>query len=394
MDNLYDVCVIGAGPSGSYSAYLLAKLGYKVLLLDKSKFPRDKCCGGFLSARAQKYLKPWECDIPIHKTISSLKLYSHKMESIEWTSSSTLGATILRKDFDNFIVNKAIDQGTKFYDGISISKIQESDDRVEIYTSIGVFTSRFLIGADGAFSFTAKHTGLVSKFRLYKMGYTCSQIITIENEVDDQSTIELYCIPFIGGFGWCFPLKNGLNIGVGASTLSYKMLHRYFYEFAGKVLAQKNITYSSIYPKGAFLPAGGFTRPLCKGRTLLIGDASGGVDPFSGEGLEHAFASALLAVDSIRTGSFEHPDEICYRYKEKYNKEIMPERRISLLMAIASWKKGDLFFDLFKHDIGMMKGFEIIMTHNFPYKYIIHERIRYFATSFLNVLNPFRRLNK
>ena len=40
--SLYDVCVVGAGPSGAMCAYYLARQGKRVLLLDKHKFPRDK----------------------------------------------------------------------------------------------------------------------------------------------------------------------------------------------------------------------------------------------------------------------------------------------------------------------------------------------------------------
>ena len=49
--NEYDVIVCGGGPAGSTTAFYAAKAGMKVLLLDKSKFPRDKACGGLLTAR-------------------------------------------------------------------------------------------------------------------------------------------------------------------------------------------------------------------------------------------------------------------------------------------------------------------------------------------------------
>ena len=45
----FDAIVIGAGPAGSTAAYLLAKGGLHVLVLDKNEFPRDKLCGGLLT---------------------------------------------------------------------------------------------------------------------------------------------------------------------------------------------------------------------------------------------------------------------------------------------------------------------------------------------------------
>ena len=53
----YDVCVVGAGPSGSTCAYYLARQGRRVLLLDKQRFPRDKLCGDAVCARAQVHLE-------------------------------------------------------------------------------------------------------------------------------------------------------------------------------------------------------------------------------------------------------------------------------------------------------------------------------------------------
>jgi len=352
-------------------------MGYKVLLLDKSKFPRDKCCGGFLSAKAQRYLEHWKDDMPVQCTISSIKLFSSKMEYVQRKSPMILGSTIVRKDFDAFIVNKAVLQGTEFYDGITIYKILDDNKKVEIHTSKGLFACKILIGADGALSFTARHLGLIPRFPLYKFGYACSQIIKIDGFESDESILEFYCIPYLGGFGWCFPVKNGFNIGVGASAFSYKKLHDYYNKFTKLVLANKDLPSVSLSPKGAFVPAGGFFRTLCKGRVLLIGDASGGVDPFSGEGLEHAFASAALAVDSIHSQSLENSDMICHYYIERYNKEIMPERRISLLMALASWKKGELFFNLFKHNNNALEIFETIMTQNACYRDIMQKGLRY-----------------
>jgi len=56
-ENRFDAIVIGAGPAGSTAAYLLAKKGFKVLILDKKAFPRDKLCGGLLTWKTVKVLE-------------------------------------------------------------------------------------------------------------------------------------------------------------------------------------------------------------------------------------------------------------------------------------------------------------------------------------------------
>ena len=53
----YDVCIVGAGPSGATCAYYLAKRGKSVLVLEKKKFPRDKLCGDAVCTNAQTHLE-------------------------------------------------------------------------------------------------------------------------------------------------------------------------------------------------------------------------------------------------------------------------------------------------------------------------------------------------
>src|SRR5439155_24262654 len=52
----FDVCIVGAGPSGATCAWYRAKAGKKVLLLEKRKFPRDKICGDAVCLNAQNHM--------------------------------------------------------------------------------------------------------------------------------------------------------------------------------------------------------------------------------------------------------------------------------------------------------------------------------------------------
>ena len=53
MARNFDVVVVGGGPAGSSTAYVLASHGMKVALVEKKAFPREKLCGGLLSERAR-----------------------------------------------------------------------------------------------------------------------------------------------------------------------------------------------------------------------------------------------------------------------------------------------------------------------------------------------------
>lgn len=59
LKDSYDAVIVGAGPSGSYTAYCCAKKGLKVLLVDKKSFPRKKPCGGIISKENIKRYVPF-----------------------------------------------------------------------------------------------------------------------------------------------------------------------------------------------------------------------------------------------------------------------------------------------------------------------------------------------
>ena len=56
MKEYYDVIIVGVGPAGSTAGYLLSKFGFKVLLIDKFNFPRQKLCGGLLTFKAYRLI--------------------------------------------------------------------------------------------------------------------------------------------------------------------------------------------------------------------------------------------------------------------------------------------------------------------------------------------------
>src|SRR5690348_3818965 len=69
----YDAIIVGAGPAGSTCAYRLATAGASVLLLDRARFPRDKPCGGAVTARALREL-PVEIDDVVERVVSRFEL--------------------------------------------------------------------------------------------------------------------------------------------------------------------------------------------------------------------------------------------------------------------------------------------------------------------------------
>ena len=147
----YDVIVCGGGPSGSTTAFYAAKAGMKVLLIDKSKFPRDKACGGLLTARLfdelpelEPYIKP-----VIECASSDVNLYSPSMKyRIDFEFPVGTPWNITREVFDNAVLEAARDVGAEIMTQTRVSDF-EINGGVTVKTSKGDFKSKMVIGATG-----------------------------------------------------------------------------------------------------------------------------------------------------------------------------------------------------------------------------------------------------
>ena len=78
----YDVVVVGAGPSGSYSALCCAKLGLNTLLVDRQKFPRSKPCGGILEGK--KFTKYAPNMIGLQENITSFTTFYYSYRTCKF----------------------------------------------------------------------------------------------------------------------------------------------------------------------------------------------------------------------------------------------------------------------------------------------------------------------
>jgi geranylgeranyl reductase family protein len=330
----YDVTIVGAGPAGSTTAKFLSEKGYRVLLIDKEKFPRDKPCGGGLPSRVLQRYPYIVNDKIIEAYSSSGTVFSPSLKNkIEISKNTPIIATILREKFDFELVKFAIDAGTIFQEEKHVSAVQIFDDKARVIIKQGTdIDSEIIVGADGANSIIAKNTGL--RKRGTEKGVCILQEFEVDEKImDDYFKKSRHCyihsgFKTISGYGWVFPKKEHLNIGFGVIR-SYKKTpenklnliecyHKYITLLKEQGLIPKKLKETPI--KGGALP----TRPLEKtysDRILLVGDAAGFINPLSGEGIYYAMASGEIAARIIAealekkrtTQEFLSKYEICWR---------------------------------------------------------------------------------
>ncbi|MDY6965357.1 MAG: NAD(P)/FAD-dependent oxidoreductase [Halobacteriota archaeon] len=306
----YEVVVAGAGPSGSTAAKFLADMGLNVLMVDKSKFPRDKICGGSIPDNVIKdfdYLKNrndlFEC------LSSGGYVYSPSLKNVIKLDDSAYSIMVLRDKFDTGLANIAVDAGAEFIDGNGVKDIKVSTNKAEVTLEDGTkVETEIVIGADGVWSTVAKRSGLHQKWAPDEI----ASCIILETNVGEETIEEFFTekrfkythLKFNGifGYGWVFPKKEHLNIGIGAirsKTRPKPNLSVLFRDYIKMLKKDKMIPEDLEIGKcrGWPLP---LKLPLKKAycdRILLCGDAGGFVNPIDGGGIFYGMQTGKIAAD-------------------------------------------------------------------------------------------------
>jgi geranylgeranyl reductase family protein len=302
-----DVCIVGAGPAGSTAAKFLSEKGFKVSLIDKEKFPRDKPCGGGLPYQTLKRYPYVDNENFIDSYSFGGYAYSPSLNhKIVVSDKEPILAMTLRKKFDKNLVDLAIEKGANFVDGKAVVNVEITNNNALVFLNDGTSIScDIVIGADGVFSKIAEKTGL------RKRGQETGICIYNEYEVDEKTIDEivgkqrfvsiLSRFQSIYGYGWVFPKNKHLNIGIGEvgyrpknrPKINLINLYKNFFSTLKKLkIIPEELKINRYH--GGTLPIVPLKQTYCN-RTILVGDAAGFINPFSGEGIYYAMVSGEIA---------------------------------------------------------------------------------------------------
>ncbi len=305
---IYDFVVVGAGPSGSYTAFRLSKIGFKVLIIDKYEFPRDKLCGGCLSKRIERFF-PQGWKNLVKNEIKGGTLGYGGSSYITKFSGDTIAYIIHRRDFDNFLLESARESGAEFIPACEFESYITDKDWIKVHTSKGIFFTKYLVGADGFYSKVLKRLGF--KRRKY---YRAVEVF-IKGELSERVIIELGYVK--RGYLWVFPSGKG-TVSVGIASTGSENIALILKDYVERKFGVKDVGC-----KGWFIP---FTEKAedintGKGNILLVGDSANMTDPLLGEGIFYGlWGGELLFKSALK--DFDYVQEY---YRDYVNKEMVPE---------------------------------------------------------------------
>ena len=338
---MYDAIIVGAGPGGSSAAIYSNKFGLKSLLLDKSVFPRDKVCGDALSGKSVKLLDELGFIDDINKldgavinriifgnpNHSECELDLAKSRHKEHISN---GYVIPRFLFDDYLFQKA-KQSSDYKDGFTVTDLIFKDNY-----AIGVigndkngiereYYANVIMGADGPNSIVSKKAGL------YKMDMNHTAIgvrCYYENVGDLTDQIELHYVNEINpGYFWIFPSGGKTaNIGVGLQSSIIKQKKKNLFKIMKTIIKSQYFykRFKNAKPIGKpsrwSLPFGSIKRRNHGNGVLLLGDAAGLVDPFTGEGIGNAMVSGKIAAQTLL--SSKSANDYSSKYLSRYDKKL------------------------------------------------------------------------
>jgi flavin-dependent dehydrogenase len=278
-----NVAVVGAGPAGSLLAWKLAARGTSVAIFDASH-PREKPCGGGLTAKALALLPEAPADDPLPaRRIDRCVFESGEGERVDLDLTRPV-AIAARSDLDSWLLRRAVAAGAVHV----AERVVEVDADGGLRTAARAASFDLVVGADGSGSLVRRtFVGATPPARLtMAAGWFAT----------GASEMTIRFVPGLAGYLWLFPRLDHVGVGICAPLAAQPtrdLLARLRREAARSFPAmadEEAETYAHTIPSPSADPAS--LREIAGARWALVGDAAALADPITGEDFGHELLRA------------------------------------------------------------------------------------------------------
>lgn len=297
--------IIGAGPGGAAAAVRLAQRGVAdIVLVDKDRFPREKTCGSALSPNGLKVADELGIGADVKRLgyhIHSLRVVTPGQREMSLTTQEGAAVVLLRKHFDNLLVERARSLGVDFRHSFQARElIREGGRVVGVRSKDEELRADYVIVADGAHSIFSSDT---------RPRRTISTLMGWwEDFAFTPGTMEMLFDKNLSPlYGWLFPeSETRVNIGIcidgegrdGKKT--DRNVRAVFQQFLDDNFKDRLASARQIGKwKGHPISYTTWIRECTGEGIVFLGEAARMTHNATGEGIFHAMQSGIYAADAV-----------------------------------------------------------------------------------------------
>ena len=329
---MYELIVLGGGPAGAAAAITAARLGARVLLLERGHFPRHKVCGEFISPEALDLLASLLAGSPGFRVLEDAprvgraRLYIGRREL--GTALSPPAASISRFELDEALWQAAELAGVECRQQLGADAVSRTGESFTVMASGRLFQARAVINAAGRWSNLNRSPAPKNPSVGLKAHFASTE---------PQDSTDLYF--FAGGYCGVQPVgPDRLNVcamvRVGAATTLEQVFSCH------PQLQRASRGWRQLIGTVATSPLV-FRPPVPEHLGVLrAGDAAGFVDPFVGDGISLALRSGATAAQVLRpawsgeTGLHEAAEVYRVEYKNQFLPVFRAAARVRRLLSL------------------------------------------------------------
>ena len=356
---ILDLAIIGGGPAGTIAALEAQRHGLRVALWDRDRFPRDKVCGEFISSEALPILQN---EIP--ETIATgAEIYGAQFVTHRGVSRTfdlprpALGLS--RRRLDHELWKSAEAAGVETYEGEAVRRVRAPEcgskpaGAWEIQTAGCRRQARSLIVACGRWWAIEALCSPAGRLGLSGRGDWIGAKAHFAG-IPRRDTVEMYL--FRGGYCGLAPVEDGAcNICCLVHRQQIRQMGLKVHEdFAGWLKQVSRLPALETRLRGAVqvsrvvttAPVHLARRQAVQRGALMVGDASGFLDPFTGEGISMALHSGRLAARAVAVALLESFDAqtAAENYSRSLSNAVRRSYRIAAvargLIQSPAWMRG------------------------------------------------------